>query len=56
MDVSHFMVGGFTAVAIAFLVWAEIRSRRNTEAQEGAVSIPAPEPEQPMKDTRKGRR
>lgn len=35
MDVSHIMVGALTAVTIVLLVWAEIRSRRNTAAMEG---------------------
>ena len=34
MDVSHIVVGGFTGVAIAWMIWAEIRSRRNSTAQE----------------------
>lgn len=34
MDASHVMVGGLTAVTIVLLVWAEIRSRRNTAREE----------------------
>lgn len=34
MDVSHIVVGGFTSVAVAWMIWAEIRSRRNSAAQE----------------------
>jgi len=30
MDVSHILVGALTAVALAWLVWAEIGSRRNS--------------------------
>jgi hypothetical protein len=30
MDVSHILVGALTAVAFAWLVWAEIHSRRNS--------------------------
>jgi hypothetical protein len=32
MDVSHILVGVLTAIAFAWLVWAEIRSRRNSAA------------------------
>jgi hypothetical protein len=39
MDASHILVGGLAAVTTALLVWIEIRSRRNTVAQE---SSPAP--------------
>ena len=34
MDVSHLLVGGLTAVAVAWLVWAELHSRRNIAAQK----------------------
>jgi len=34
MDVSHIVVGGFTSVAVAWMIWAEIRSRRNSGALE----------------------
>jgi len=33
MDVSHILVGILTAIAFAWLVWAEIRSRRNSAAK-----------------------
>ena len=34
MDASHILVGGLTAIAIALLVWIEIRSRRNAALPE----------------------
>ncbi len=43
MDASHILVGGLTAITIAFLVWIEIHSRRNNAVQK---HIPAP-PELP---------
>jgi hypothetical protein len=30
MDASHILVGGLTAITIAWLVWIELRSRRNS--------------------------
>lgn len=40
MDASHFLVGGLTAIAVALLVWIEIRSRQDTAAQtEQAPSL-----------------
>jgi hypothetical protein len=33
MDVSHILVGVLTAIAFAWLVWAENRSRRNSAAK-----------------------
>jgi hypothetical protein len=33
MDVSHLLVGGLTAAAVAWLVWAELHSRRNIAAE-----------------------
>ena len=43
MDVSHIFVGALTAAAFAWLVWAEIRSRRNSadggdDPLEGALA------------------
>lgn len=35
MGFDHMMVGALTAASIAFLVWIEIRSRRNSADQEG---------------------
>jgi hypothetical protein len=34
MDASHVLVGGLTAISITLLVWIEVRSRRNSAAQE----------------------
>lgn len=56
MDISHFVVGGFTAIAIAFLVWAEIRSRRNTAAQEESPSVSLPQLIERSTQTKRGRR
>lgn len=43
MDASHVMVGGLTAVSLALLVWVEIRSRRNSVAQESSPAAPVME-------------
>jgi hypothetical protein len=43
MDASHILVGALTAISLAFLVWIEIRSRRNTAAlaeQDSLASVP----------------
>jgi hypothetical protein len=40
MDASHILVGGLTAITIAFLVWIEIRSRSNTAVQEQTTIPP----------------
>ena len=34
MDISHLVLGGFTSVAVAWMIWAEIRSRRNLAVHE----------------------
>lgn len=52
MDASHILVGGLTAISIALLVWIEIRSRRNTTAQE---QNPVPEGLQEVQPPRKRR-
>jgi len=48
MDASHILVGGLTAIAIALLVWIEIRCRRNaaaqSEQQSAAVVHPGTQP------------
>ena len=41
MDVSHILVGGLTSVAVAWMIWAEIRSRRNLAAHENNLVQPA---------------
>jgi len=40
MDASHILVGGLTAIAIALLIWIEIRSRCNSAAQGEQQSLP----------------
>jgi hypothetical protein len=48
MDASHILVGGLTAIAIALLVWIEIRCRRNSaaqsEQQSAAIARPGTQP------------
>ena len=38
MDVSHILVGALTTVAVAWLVWAEIGSRRNS-VEKGEIPV-----------------
>jgi len=41
MEASHILVGGLTAIALALLVWIEIRSRRQSAEQSEQQSVPA---------------
>lgn len=58
MDASHILVGALTAIAFSWLVWVEIRSRRNTAAQPEQQSVPLPlaEAQPPPKTRKRGRR
>jgi len=40
MVASHILVGGLTAIALALLVWIEIRSRRQSAEQPEQQSVP----------------
>lgn len=54
MDISHVLVGILTAVAIAWLIWAEIGSRRNSAAQtESFAETASPEINIPPRKRRK---
>ena len=54
MDISHVLVGILTAVAIAWLVWAETGSRRNSAAQMKSLAETAsPEINPPPRKPRK---
>ncbi len=57
MDASHFLVGGLTAIFFALLVLIEIRSRRNTAAEQKQQSVPMrlAEAEAPPNERRGGR-
>jgi hypothetical protein len=55
MDASHFLVAALTGITLVLLAWVEIRSRRNSAAQEGsATSNPLNEVEAPQ-DRRRAR-
>ena len=41
MEVSHVLVGGLTSVAVAWMIWAEIRSRRNLAAHQKNLVLAA---------------
>jgi hypothetical protein len=57
MEVSHILVGGLTAIALALLVWIEIRSRRESAEQPEQQSVPiAFADPQPPKKKRRSRR
>ncbi len=56
MDASHILVGGLTAITIAWLLWIEIHSRRNNAAHSQQQNVPAiPSELSPRKKSR-GRR
>jgi hypothetical protein len=40
MDASHIFVGALTAITFGLLIWIEIRSRRNRDAQTEPESPP----------------
>lgn len=42
MDASHFLVAALTGITFALLIWVEIRSRRNSAAQEESATLNAP--------------
>jgi hypothetical protein len=49
MDASHILVGVLTGISLGFLVWIEMRSRRNTaEAEQNPVAR-VPETVTPLK-------
>jgi len=55
MDASHILVGGLTAIAIALLVWIEIRSRRNAALPEQDPHPPGTAEVQPPPQKRDSR-
>ena len=47
MDVADFMVFGLSGAVFAFLVWIEIKSRRNSASQPVAISADTGEDAKP---------
>ena len=48
MHAANILVGGLTAAAVAWIIWAEMNSRRNTARQKDDARLEATETDPPQ--------